>query len=102
MVSDPEGRVTGPAYERSRGSEEELKAKIPDWIRNGRFLRGINLASGDNRIVHGLGHRPRGWVVTRLIESSATDYPAEPIAASDEVQLTLNSTDAMTVDLWVW
>lgn len=99
MVKD---RVTGPPYERSRGAEDELRAAIPDWIRNGKLVRDVALVPGDNKVVHGLGHKPRGWVVVRLVESSATDYPAEPDPGSDDVQLTLNATDAMTVDLWVW
>jgi hypothetical protein len=77
----------------------ELSARLADPSRamlSGQLVEGVKLGVGNTKVKHGLGRVPQGWHVVK-----------GPRAGVDEVDmdanfLTLSSTGAVTVSLWVF
>lgn len=67
-------------------------------LNNGIFLTTINLIMGDTLINHKLGQLQQGWIITD-INGAASIYRSQPFNSQT---LTLNSTAAVTVNLFVY
>lgn len=83
--------------------QDRLKSVINAIARkpivDGILLEGVTLAnSATNRVPHNLGRLPRGWIVVKRT-SGAVIY--DNVAADDKF-LTLNSSAAAVVSLWVF
>lgn len=65
---------------------------------NGNILTGIDLKIGANVIYHNLGQPQTGWVLTD-ITGIATIYRS---AQFNSKTLTLTSSAAVTINLWVF
>jgi hypothetical protein len=65
----------------------------------GCYLQNVALASGTTTINHGCAAPPAGWLVLRVRGSTAAPLVE---TKSDARTLTLRTTAACTVDLWVW
>ena len=97
-------RTTGNVPEdRAR---EDLAASLAafvqsDFVRSflsGVHLEDVDLAVGEQAVVHGLGRQPIGYLVT-WSEGAA---PAFHVTDSDTKRLTLSSSASSTVALWVF
>jgi len=78
-----------------------LKAIGQSPILGGSLLTGVILASGDNTIRHGLGSVLSGWMVVRQ-RGAATLYDKQDSNTIPASTLVLNSSAAVTVDLYVF
>lgn len=67
---------------------------------DGRTVTAV-LASGDNRIEHGLGREPEGYFILRK-NAAATIYDKLASSQLTERFLVLNSSATVTVTLWVF
>lgn len=65
---------------------------------SGNQLTGVALASGSNVINHLLDRNPQGWVLTDN-QANAVVYRSAPF---NNKTLTLTSSAATTVSIWVW
>jgi hypothetical protein len=82
--------------------QQSWKAAITPVIQNelnqGLPIQNIELAIGDNVINHLLSRKQLGWMITD-IDGSAVIFRS---AALNDKTLTLNSTAAVIVNLWVF
>jgi hypothetical protein len=78
-----------------------LKAVAQSPILGGALLKGVVLAVGDNTIRHGLGSALSGWTVVRQ-RAAATIYDKQDSNTIPASTLVLNSSAAVTVDLYVF
>lgn len=67
----------------------------------GNLLTGITLKIGDNSINHGLGRNLNGWQIVRQ-RAHASISDDQDNNKTPALTLTLNSTDPVTVDLYVF
>lgn len=65
-------------------------------VLNGQFVT-VALASGSNRVAHGLGRQPVGWMVVDT-DAAVTVYRT----AWSATTLDLTASGAVTVKLWVF
>lgn len=70
-------------------------------LANGLLLKSITLASGDNTVNHKLGRKLQGWIVTRC-RAAASFYDKQDSNPTPALTLTLNSSAAVVVDLYVF
>lgn len=70
-------------------------------ILNGNLLQNVPLSSGVNQINHKLGRNLIGWFPVRK-RSAGTVYDSQDTNPSPSVTLTLHSSDASVIDLWVF
>lgn len=70
-------------------------------INSGTLLSSVSLSSGDNTISHKLSQKLQGWFIVRL-RGAATIYDKQDSNQSQDKTLVLNSSAAVTVDLWVF
>lgn len=75
-----------------------LNPIVANPILSGNTLTNIALSDGATTISHGLGRNMQGWFITD-IQGAATIYRSEPFNSST---LTLTSSAAVTVNLWVY
>jgi len=69
---------------------------------DGVLLESVVLASGTDTIVnHTLGRKLVGWVITRR-RASATIYDKQDANLTADLTLVLNSSAAVTVDIYVF
>jgi len=66
-------------------------------INSGTILSGVSLNSGDTEIPHKLGQKLQGWFIVD-VNAAATIYKK----SSNDKTITLNSTVACTVSLFVF
>lgn len=79
---------------------QQLDPVIANLLVNGQLLKGIELNSGITVVNHRLGRQLQGWFL------SAPKGPAIVSQASQQpnptLTLTVNSTAAITTDMWVY
>lgn len=75
----------------------ESVSGFPPFSGSGREVERT-LVAGSNRLAHGLGRTPRGWLVLRCKGAANDLYES----ASDNNFLTLVTAGAPTVTLWVF
>lgn len=80
----------------------QLNPVIMNPIVNGLQLTGISLVVGSNVVNHKLGRKLQGWIVTRMADGFTQLYDTQNSNRNPELTLTLNSSAAITVDLWVY
>jgi hypothetical protein len=68
---------------------------------NGQILSRLSLASGSNSVPHSLGQNVTGFVVIRQ-RGPASIYDTQDSNASPSKTLNLNSSAAVSVDLYVF
>jgi len=82
--------------------QQKWKAKLDPIFSNpnvsGKLLTNVNLNNGSTQIPHGLGGVPKGWRIED-ITGPATIYRSAPF---DNQNLTLTSSAAVTVNIWVY
>lgn len=76
-----------------------LLAGVP--FLNGILLEAVVLSSGNTIVNHKLGRTIRGYFVTNQ-NAAASIYNSSPATLNFEQQIQLNSSAAVTVDLWVF
>lgn len=87
---------------------EALRTVVPDWIRTGRWIKGVRLAPGASIAVqHGLKRAPQGWMLSGIrADAGAPNGNANIVESTrDASKITLNNNgSAVTVifDLWVF
>lgn len=79
----------------------DLNPLISNQLTNGNLLTNQALASGANVINHKLGRPLKGWIITRC-RAAATFYDTQDASLTPQLTLNLNSSAAVTVDLWVF
>lgn len=65
---------------------------------DGNLLEGVALSTTDTEVHHGLGRKPRGWVV---VDQDA-DARVWRSVASTSSTLTLQASASVTINLWVF
>lgn len=70
--------------------------KIP--LLNGRLLESVELSNGNTNIEHKLSREYKGYIIVRK-SNGATIYD---VAGEADKYVTLNSSAACTVSLWVF
>jgi hypothetical protein len=70
-------------------------------IMQGSILSGVSLKSGDNTVDHKLGKKLTGWFIVR-IRGAATIYDKQDSNAQASQTLVLNSSAAVSVDIFVF
>lgn len=70
-------------------------------LAQGQILESQSLGIGDNTIYHNLGRTLRGWFITS-INGAATIYDKQSTNTTPQVTLVLNSSAAVTVNLYVF
>ena len=70
-------------------------------LNQGAILTSIALKSGDNTVDHKLGKKLSGWFIVRL-RGAATIYDKQDGNAQSSQTLILNSSAAVTVDIYVF
>ncbi len=71
-------------------------------LSNGILLQSLPLASGANVINHKLGRKLQGWFLTRSRGVAASVYDTQDTNAVPNLTLTLNSSAAVVVDIFVF
>lgn len=79
----------------------QLNPVIANSLVQGVLLERVSLSSGLNTINHRLGRKLKGWFVTR-IRGPASLYDTQDTNQMPDKTLTLNSSAAVIVDLWVF
>jgi len=74
-----------------------LQTYATNPLLNGAFVNDQDLISGSTVIYHNLGRQLQGWIVTN-IDGSASIYST----GFDDSTLTLSSSAAVTVNLYVF
>lgn len=75
-----------------------LTPVIQNELNQGILLDNISLVIGNNKINHLLTRMQKGWLITD-INGAATIYRSAPL---NDQTLTLNSTAAVVVSIWVF
>lgn len=70
-------------------------------IVQGSILSNVSLKSGDNTVDHKLGKKLTGWFIVR-IRGAATIYDKQDSNAQASQTLVLNSSAAVSVDIFVF
>lgn len=70
-------------------------------INSGTILTNVSLSSGDNTIPHKLSQKLQGWFIVRL-RGAATIYDKQDSNKTPELNLVLNSSAAVVVDIFVF
>ena len=65
----------------------------------GQWLKSQALANGTTKLSHSLGRLPQGWIITN-VNGAATIYLASNSLTTTSLSLT--SSAAVTVDIWVF
>lgn len=68
-------------------------------MNNGIQLEGIVLTASTNVINHKLGRMQQGWVITDINNVATSIYRSQPF---NDKTLTLTSSGAVTVNIWVY
>lgn len=82
-------------------TKSATQAQRSNPINGGTILTSIALSAGDNTISHKLSQKLQGWFIVRL-RGSATIYDKQDSNASQDKTLVLNSSAAVTVDIFVF
>lgn len=80
-----------------RNIETAVNQVLRNPLLDGRLIPDVNLISGNTKIEHKLARNLRGYLVIDR-NNGATIYTT----SKDENYLTLNSSAAITVSLWVF
>lgn len=67
----------------------------------GRFINGVSLAIGSTTIYHSLGRPLAGWIITS-IDGASSVYDEQSSNDNPQLTLVLNSSAAVTVNLYVF
>lgn len=68
----------------------------------GNLLKSVVLVVGDNTIYHGLNAPLTGWIPTRIRAMATSLYDKQDTNSTPSQTLILNSSAAVTVDLFVF
>ena len=94
-------------------TQDELQNRIQDNTKKavasvssnpivqGSILSGVSLKSGDNTVDHKLGKKLTGWFIVS-IRGAATIYDKQDSNAQPSQTLVLNSSTAVSVDIFVF
>lgn len=93
--TEPEDRSRREALEDVRG--QLARALRAPWLA-GRLV-SAELVAGANRVAHGLGATPSGYLQLRLRATAPVTYYE---SAADRAHLELTSSAAASLTLWVW
>lgn len=77
--------------------EDAVTAALKNPLLDGRLLNDVALISGNTKIEHKLDRKIRGYLVVRK-SVAANIYDV----SNDDLFLTLNSSAAVTVSIWVF
>lgn len=99
-------------FQQTNTKDEDLNKVQRDLVRTlnpifnteilgGSLLPSIALTSGSNSIDHKLGRNLTGWFITRL-RSASTIYDTQDSNKTPDLTLELNSSAAVTIDLYVF
>lgn len=85
----------------------QLQSKLQEFfapfvsnpLLDGTLLTGVVLAVGENKVEHKLQRAPLGWIV---VGKNATCDIWEPSKDLNKAFITLQSSAAVTVNLWVF
>lgn len=80
----------------------QLDPVIKQPFTQGLLIKSVALASGANVVNHKLGRKLQGWVVTRYRGAAASIFDTQDVNPTPALTLTLNSSAAVTVDLYVF
>lgn len=78
-----------------------LNPVLQNPLLNGALLESVSLGTGTNTVSHGLGRPLRGWIITRR-STAATTYDTQATNPTPELTLTLTSSGANVVSLYVF
>lgn len=70
-------------------------------LSGGSLLKSVNLAIGSNIINHKLGRKLQGWYIVRQRAASSI-YDSQDSNQMSNLTLVLNSSAAVTVDIYVF
>lgn len=70
-----------------------LKSPIVDGT-----LVSVSLVNGDNRVSHGLGRVPEGWII--VDRSTAATVYRDPAKITDSTTMTLTASGTITTTIW--
>lgn len=87
-------RVLTHVQEAARDSQAKM---VAGGIMDGRLLEGVSLSTTASAVAHGLGRRPRGWLVVDN-DSGVTVYRTE----WDSRTMTLTASATCTASIWVF
>ena len=79
----------------------DINPVLTNPIVQGRLIQKVKLTSGNNMLNHGLGRNLVGWVIVRQ-RAAATIYDTQDSNQLPNLVLTLNSSAAVVVDLYVF
>ncbi len=77
----------------------QLDPVLKNALVNGNLLKNVALVSGANVVNHKLGRNLQGYLITRQ-RASASIYDTQDVNPTPALTLTLNSSAAVTVDLY--
>jgi hypothetical protein len=77
-----------------------LNPLLGNPLSNGQLLDNVNLVNGTNIINHTLGRKLQGWI--KVLGGSAIIYDNQSTNPTPQLTLSLTSSAAVTVSLWVF
>lgn len=78
-----------------------LRPILASSIGNGVLLTNIELASGANEVEHKLGREPQGYLVVQK-DANESVWDSQSTNTRKRIILSLNTSGACTVSLWVF
>jgi hypothetical protein len=75
---------------------------VAQQILSGNQLTSIPLSVGPNAVNHLLGHVLQGWFITRMRSNFSQIYDTQDTNPVPAITLTLNSSVAVVVDIFVF
>lgn len=79
----------------------QLNPLVASPIMSGHQLKNVSLAMGDNVVPHGLGKILTGWMIVRQ-RATAALFDKQDSTQLTNLNLTLNASAPVVVDLWVY
>lgn len=79
----------------------QLDPALQNPLMQGRLLKSVSLASGDNIVNHLLGRKLQGWFIVRQ-RAAGTVYDKQDTNQIPNLTLLLNASTALVVDLFVF
>lgn len=94
----------------SRTIDAATRAVATESLRpfeGGKLVRSVVINSTSQRLIHhGLGRRPSGWILTRVIGTGALDAPIRELAVApyvstaEHIYLRNDASNGVTIDVW--
>lgn len=84
-------------------TDRGIAESVPSWIRDGRSIQGVAIASSAvTRVLHKLGRRPNGWTLQRVVSTGGDVRLVETTSDDNAINILNGGSNACTIDLWVW